>query len=219
MIGRFWGQLLYLDVVKIKKNSPVPKVVAVVASLLHFADRSFLRSFFSQFSDESNSNHYGDFRFRNFPSKRYGWLSVLREKRGSNDQKWGLGAANWWPDKTQPSQISVRRQIENFIHREIRLIFQIETNGFIHIFVPLFYLVGCEETRFHFWCWTLLGRALRWCCWLLSPGFKTLSWLCCWRAFIISNSLSCDVQTFVLEGFQGWRDSWILSSQRVCNWW
>ena len=154
-----------------------------------------------------------------FPSKRYGWLSVLREKRGSNDQKWGLGAANWWPDKTQPSQISVRRQIENFIHREIRLIFQIETNGFIHIFVPLFYLVGCEETRFHFWCWTLLGRALRWCCWLLSPGFKTLSWLCCWRAFIISNSLSCDVQTFVLEGFQGWRDSWILSSQRVCNCW
>ena len=219
MIGRFWGQLLYLDVVKIKKIHLFQKLLLLSP---HFFTSLTVHSW-EAFSHNSLTRAIlpimGDFRFRNFPSKRYGWLSVLREKRGSNDQKWGLGAANWWPDKTQPSQISVRRQIENFIHREIRLIFQIETNGFIHIFVPLFYLVGCEETRFHFWCWTLLGRALRWCCWLLSPGFKTLSWLCCWRAFIISNSLSCDVQTFVLEGFQGWRDSWILSSQRVCNWW
>ena len=182
-LGRFWArQLFCLDIVKIKKkSSPVPIVVAVGAALLHFADRSFLRSFFPQILwREQFQPLWVTFAF---PSKRYGWLSVLREKRGSNDQKWGLGAANWWPDKTQPSQMSVRRQIENFIHREIRLIFQIET---FFVFVPLFYLVGCEETRFHFWCWTWLERALRWCCWLLSPGFKTSSWLRCWCAFIIS---------------------------------
>ena len=115
---------------RLKKSSPVPIVVAVGAALLHFADRSFLRSFFPQILwREQFQPLWVTFAF---PSKRYGWLSVLREKRGSNDQKWGL--ANWWPDKTQPSQISVRRQIENFIHKEIRLIFQIETNGFILCF-------------------------------------------------------------------------------------
>ena len=48
-----------------------------------------------------------------------GWLSLWREKRPKNDQKWGW-AAKWWPDKTRLSQIGRRGggQIGNFIHSE-----------------------------------------------------------------------------------------------------